>query len=106
MLKAADDDCRPIQALPGELARLGVDLHPLAFLDEQRHADLEPGLERRRLRDAAAGGVAAHAGLGARHRQLHVRRELQADRVAVVLLDLHDDVVGEQQAIVAEHVRR
>src|SRR5687767_9609853 len=28
----------------GELARLRVDLHLLAFLDEQRHADLEPGL--------------------------------------------------------------
>ena len=30
----------------GELARLGVHLHLLAFLDEERHANLEAGLER------------------------------------------------------------
>ena len=33
-----------------------------------------------------------------------MRRKLQADRVAVVLLNLHDDVVGEQQPVVAEHI--
>src|SRR3954447_9848127 len=38
----------------GELARLGVDLDLLSFLDEQRHPDLEPGLECGRLRHAAA----------------------------------------------------
>ena len=33
-----------------------------------------------------------------------MRRELQADRTAVVLLDLHREVVDEELAIVAEHV--
>ena len=37
----------------GELARLGVDLHLLAFLDEERHANLKTGLERGRLGHAA-----------------------------------------------------
>src|SRR5207237_10908830 len=36
-----------------ELARLGVHLHLFAFLDEERHANLQAGLERRELRDAA-----------------------------------------------------
>ena len=38
-------------------------------------------------------------------RQLDVRRELHADRVAVVLLDLHEHVVGEELAVVPEDVR-
>src|SRR6266571_1966238 len=87
---------------PGELARLGVDLDLLALFDEEGHADLEAGLERRRLRHAAARGVAPDARLGRRDRQLDVRRELEADRPAVVLLDLHGDIVDEQETIVSD----
>ena len=90
----------------GELARLGVDLHLLAFLDEERHANLKAGLERGCLGHAARGGVTANARLGLGHRQLHVRRELDGDRVAVVLEDLHEEVVDEQLAIVADRVGR
>jgi len=47
-----------------EFARLGMDFDLLALFDEQRHADLETGLERGGLGHAAAGGVAADARLG------------------------------------------
>src|SRR5262249_47314132 len=90
---------------PRELARLGVDLHLLAFLDEERHPDRQPGFEGGELGNAAARGVAAHAGLGGGHRELHVRRELKADRPAVVALDLYSDVVDEQLTAVADHAR-
>ena len=55
---------RPRSGAAGELPRFRVHLHFLAFLDEERHADLEAGLERRRLGHAAAGRVAAHARFG------------------------------------------
>src|SRR6185312_2490272 len=87
----------------GEFARLGMHLHLFAFLDEERDADFQPGLQRRELGDAAAGGVAAHTRFGRDDRELDVWRELQADGVAVVFLDLYDDVVDEELAIVAEH---
>jgi len=56
--------------------------------------------------DAAAAGVSADRTLARRHRQLHVRRELHRDRIAVVLLHLHFQVVHEQEPIVTEHVGR
>src|SRR4051812_8685826 len=64
----------------GELARLGVDLHLLAFLDEERDTDRQAGFERGDLRHAAARGVAANARLGRGDGQLYVRGELQPDR--------------------------
>ena len=88
----------------GELARLGVDLHLLAFLDEERHANLEAGLERRGLGHAAARGVAAHARLGVATVSSTWGGNWMADRVAVVLVDLHHDVVDQQLAIVADDV--
>jgi len=39
-----------------------VHFHLLAFLDEERHADLESSLEGGEFGDAAAGGIAADAG--------------------------------------------
>src|SRR3954464_9310070 len=60
----------------GELARLGVDLDLLSFLDEQRHPDLESGLECGRLRHAAAGRVPARAWLGVLDRELDDRGQL------------------------------
>src|SRR5688572_12419975 len=55
----------------GELARLGVHLHALAFLDEQRHANLQSRLEPGQLGHSAACRVAADAGLSVGHCQLH-----------------------------------
>ena len=50
-----------------------MDLHLFAFLDEERYLDFESRFKHGRLGDAAAGGVAAHAHLGAGHGQLDVR---------------------------------
>src|SRR5262245_33200702 len=79
-----------------ELSCFGVYLHSFAFFDEERDTNLESGLERGKLRDAAACRIAAYAGLGRRHGELDVRRKLKADRRAVVLLDLNRHVVDEQ----------
>src|SRR5882757_4257359 len=88
----------------GELARLGVDPHLVAFFDEERNTDLHAGRERRGFCRAAAGRVAADAGFGRCDDELDVRREDQADRVAVVLLHLDDEVVDEDLAILAHFV--
>jgi hypothetical protein len=80
-----------------------VDLHLLAFGDEQRHTDLEAGLERGQLGDAAARGIAAHTGLGRGDGQLDMRWKLQPDRTTVISLNLYRDVVHQQLTIVADH---
>ena len=56
---------------------------------EATHAHFHPGLEGRRLGDAAAAGVAADGGLGVGDGELDVRRQLHADRVdgGVAVLD-------------------
>src|SRR5262249_3390759 len=89
----------------GKLAGFGVDLHLVALFDEERHADFESGLERRRFRGAAAGGVAAKPGLCRRHDELDVRWKLETNRLPVVLLQLDDEVVDEQLAAVADLFR-
>src|SRR5687768_9636191 len=86
----------------GELARFGVHLDALAFLDEQRHADLEAGLGARNLGHAAAGRIAARAELGLGNRHFDERRQLQADRIAVELVDLHEQIVDEQPAVLSD----
>ena len=65
----------------GELARFGVNLDLLAVLDEERHSNLEPGLERGNLGHAAAGRVSPARRAQMRSRSAG-RRELEADRVA------------------------
>src|SRR4051794_13857512 len=77
----------------GEFARLGVDLDLLALFDEQRDADLHAGLERRHLRDAAACGIAARAGLGRLDGDLDVRWKHDPERLVVVGVDLDQQVV-------------
>jgi hypothetical protein len=62
------------QVFPGA----GVDLDLLARLDEQRHLDHEPGLERRRLA-RARHAVALHARLGLRDGELDRGGELGGD---------------------------
>src|SRR5262249_54026464 len=89
---------------PGELASLGVDLHLFAFFDEKWNRDLETGLESGRFCDTAGRGVASHAWFGVRHGQLHVWWELDADWVAVVLVNLHGEVVDQQLLVVPHRV--
>src|SRR5215471_5684435 len=88
----------------GELARFRVDPDLVALFDEERHTDLEAGLQRGDLRRSAARRVAADAWFGRRHRELHVRWKLQPDRIAVVFLHLDDHVVDEQIAGIADLV--
>ena len=81
-----------------------MDLHLLAFFDEQRDADDQARLERGVLRDAAAGGIAADAGLAVGDGHFHDGRKDQADGIAVVLLHLQHQVVGQQQPVFAQRV--
>src|SRR5919108_1730582 len=87
-----------------KLARLGVNAYALADLDEQRHLNLQSRFERGRLRHAAACSVPPDPLFGVAHLHLDVRRKLHTDGIAVELLNLHDEVVDEQQAIVAEQL--
>src|SRR6185503_166755 len=74
---------RPCQVL----ARVCADANHVAGIDERRHADDEPRLERCRL-DLVAGGRA----LDARHRVEHLEvdglRQLDADRLGPIELDV------------------
>src|ERR1700723_2247376 len=63
--------------------RPGVDLDPLPLLDEERDVDGRAGRHLRGLR-GAAGGVALDARLALGDLQDDARREIDADRVAVV----------------------
>src|SRR3954464_7285282 len=74
----------------GELARLAVDFDLLALFDEERNTDLHARLESRAFLPAPAGRTAARARLGGRHRDFHVRREYEADRLVVVGVNLDE----------------
>ena len=63
-----------------------------------------PVSSARQLGDAAACRIAADAGFRVGDRQLHVRRKLDPDRRAVVLLHLDQHIVHNQMPIVAERV--
>ena len=45
---------------------------------------------------------AANGTLAGRHRQFHVRGELNRNRIAVVFLHLHLEIIDEQEAIVED----
>src|SRR5512135_3354803 len=66
-----------------EFPGLGGDLHLLALLDEEGHADLDAGLHGGLLLDAAGGRVPAVAGLGVGDGELHLVGELEADGVPI-----------------------
>ena len=70
-----------------ELPCLGVDFNFFAHLNVERRFDLQAGLEPRQLGDVAAG-VAARAGFGVLNLQLDLGRQLQADGIAVELVQL------------------
>ena len=55
---------------------------------------------------SATGGVTADARFGRRHRELDVGREDDPDWIAVVLVDLHENVVDQQQPVVTERPGR
>ena len=71
----------------GEVPCLRVDFHPVAFLDEERNADLDARLEHGDLGGTAGVSVAFVAHPGGRHGQLDLRRQLERDRVPVELLE-------------------
>ena len=58
---------------------LGLDLHAVADVDEQRHLDRRAGLDRRGLVAAAGGRVAAQAGLGLGDLELDRGRAAEID---------------------------
>src|SRR5215208_221361 len=60
------------------LAAAGVDPHPLALLDEERHLDDDAGLEGGGLGASTRSGVPLQAGIGLRDRQVHGARRLRA----------------------------
>src|SRR3990172_7703103 len=88
-----------------ELPRLGVDFHLFPFFDEEGHPEFETGLERGQLGDAATGRIATDARLAGGDLQFHVGRKLQSDGVAVELLNLNDQVVHQQVAVLAHDIR-
>src|SRR5262245_24674994 len=74
------------------LARARVDADQVAFVDEQRHAQLRAGLDGGRLGDVARG-IAARARLGGGDAHLDEVGQRDADDLAVEELDLADHVV-------------
>ena len=57
------------------------------------------------LGDGAAGGISARAGLGVGDGELDLLGQLQADGVAVELVDLDDDAFEQELERVAESCR-
>ena len=86
----------------GELAGFGVDLHLFAFFDEEGHADFEARFEPCVLGDGSAGSVAARAGLGVGDGEFDLLGQLQADGIAVELVDLDDRAFEEEIECVAK----
>src|SRR3954465_4209469 len=74
----------------------GVDPDLVAFVDERRHVHDQAGFEGRRLH-LRARRRALDAGHGVLHREIHRRRQFDADRFHVVELDanrhLRDEIV-------------
>src|SRR5437867_10438057 len=79
----------------------GVDFDLVATLDEERHIDAQPRLERRRFRRAGRG-VALQAEIGVGDGEHDRRGHLDADRRALVLAQDHGHPVGEVVRRVAE----
>src|SRR5208282_3482291 len=75
---------------PHELPRLSRDLDRFAFLNKERNPDFDSSLQLCRLGYGPATRIAANAGSGVRHVQLHVGWQFQPDGVAVVLMQLDD----------------
>ncbi len=72
-------------------------------LDEERNVDGRAGLQPSGL-GRVRGGVAAKAGVGLHDLQLDVRRQVDADRRAVVELHVHDHSVLQEVRGVADQV--
>src|SRR6266545_3964831 len=83
----------------------GVDLHDVPLVEEERHLDDGPALERGRL-GAARGRVTADARVGLGDRELHERRQLDRHRAAVDEEDVDVGIFLEEVARVADLLRR
>src|SRR3954453_1374695 len=89
-----------------ELARFCGHPNLLTFLDEQRHADLDAGLKLGRFGHTTAGGIAACARFRVRDVKFNVGWQLNADRIAIELVELNDRAFDQEVEGVADHVIR
>src|ERR1039458_897859 len=94
-----------ISGSAGELSGFGVDLDLLALLNEERNLDLQAGFKPGELGDVARC-VAARSGLSVRNFELDLRRQLQADGVAVELVQPNQRAFDQEFQRVADHARR
>src|ERR1700760_3991498 len=82
--------------------------HPdfFSFFNIKWHPYLCPGLQLCRFGHASARRISAHTWLRICHHQLHLGRQFQSDRVAVVHIDLHDRPFDQQVQRVFHHLAR
>src|ERR1700733_5247202 len=85
------------------LARARIDAQNFALVDEQGHSHHGAGLELRRL-GAAGCGIAAHAGIGLDHLELHVRRRSHLQGYAVPQGDDADGAVFQPLGTLAHRL--
>jgi len=71
---------------PGELPGFRRNFHPFTLLDEERNTDLKPRFQLGHLRPTSARRIATDAGFGFGNLQLNKGRQLQTNRIAVVLV--------------------
>src|SRR5215204_3555449 len=88
----------PRQVLVGA----GVHAYPVAYVDEERHLHDDACLQGRRL-VSARRGVSLQAGVGLGDLEVHVRRRLHADHLAV---SLADDILGNGHLLVGVRVHK
>ena len=65
-----------------------VHFHPVAGVDEQRHADFCAGVNGRRL-ERVGGGIAFDAGLGIRDLAFNMRRQVHVQNVFLFGVEHH-----------------
>src|SRR6266568_664880 len=76
----------------------------LTRLDKRRNTDFYSGFQFGGLRHVTSSGIAANCGLRIRNVQLHVRRQLQPDGIAVVLFQFYDCALDQKIECVAHHI--
>src|SRR5271165_5072782 len=89
---------------PGKLAILGRDPNLFPLLDKQGHRQLQSCLQPDGLGDAPARRVPPRARLCIRHRQLYKERQLQADGIAVVFVELDQRALHQKIQRIAHHL--
>jgi hypothetical protein len=88
---------------PRKLPVLRRHFHLLPFFDEGRNANLQTGLQLSYLGSATARGVAARPRFRIRNAQLNKHRQLQTDRIAVVLVQLDQRALNQKVQRIPYH---